>query len=221
MRRLLTCRILPCDRRNSAGGAFARARPERRPGGAQAGRARLHAGRPADVPPAAEVQERVPRDASVHAPAGRRRLRRPRRGSVRDRLRRADRARVPLRHHPERADRHPPDERPDDRVLRPVQCPASGQRVPPRRLGSLHDRRHQQLQGQLFARTRRDRVAELRDRRGRLCRADLGEQLEPSAPGAHRPQRHVPDRSGRACPHPADRVRRRRVASRGPDTSRA
>ena len=102
-----------------AAGRAAAGRPAGRPParrGAERSRrrslaARLHADRPADDAADAEVRERVPGHASLHAFARPGRLRRPAGRCLRPRRRRADRARVPLRHLERHADRRAPHQR--------------------------------------------------------------------------------------------------------------
>ena len=150
--------------------------------GSQLRAARLHHRHAADDAAAAALQERVSRDAPLRPSARRGRLRRPGRGFLRPRLRRADRARVPLRPDARPAGRHPPHERPDDRVLRAVQRDAAARRPSVRPRRHRVDRRHEQLPRQLLARHRRRRSSRELGRAGaHLLRADLGQQHQPAA----------------------------------------
>ena len=77
--------------------------------------------------------------------------------------------------------RHPPHQRPHDRVLRPVRRAEREGRGGAGAGRAGHHRRHQQLQGQLLAGPRCHPVQGAGPARRALRRADLGEQQQPAA----------------------------------------
>ena len=139
-------------------------------------------------------------------PLGDGEFRRPGRGSVRPRHRRADRPRVPLRPHARHTGRHSPHVGSHDRVLHAARSRGGGKLASGHHLRARHDGRHEQLPGQLLARSGRRDLANTRRARRALPRAHLGEQLEPAAVGGRGRERHVHGGHGRAHPRAPDRL---------------
>ena len=143
-------------------------------------------------------------------PLGAGRLRRPARGLLRLRRRRADRPRIPLRHHERHAGRHSPHQRPDDPVLRAVRaCKPQSESF---RSASTPTRPSTAPTTSATAIRRRSAWssrATWAARRG-LRAADLDQQHQPAAERAGRRQQHVHHRLRRAAAGAADPLRGRR-----------